>query len=150
METLISICDYILSCPWLVPVPFVIFLVTPRVSPRLKSGRILFLWLLTAIFLGSISYQRFLSQEPYECCTSKLYYYGEDIVLFLWGCFLSNVYIGWWEFLWRCVYRQWSWPPLKNLQYGVVSNLSILGSAVFTLGLPGLILLLSLMYYLGL
>jgi hypothetical protein len=84
--------------------------------------------------MGEIVYSILSSEETYICCVSKEYIYMENIALFFIWSFMVNVYIGWWEFLWRCIYRQWTWPPLRNIkEYGLVSNLCILGSAVFTI-----------------
>jgi hypothetical protein len=98
-----------------------------------KSGRIVFLWFIIAAFITLFSYIELTSEKEIPCCLSEQYVHTKNILILFWMGFLINVYIGWWEFLWRCVYRQWAWPPLKNLQYGLVSNLCILGSAVLTI-----------------
>lgn len=127
---------------WLVLVPLIIFSVRPSTKTWIKSGRIIFL--ISMFYLaGWIKYHFFIdffSYEPKRCCESSIYYFVLDIAGALWIISWLNMYVGWWEFLWRCIYRQWAWPPLKNIQYGIVSNLCILGSLFLTV--PATLLLI--------
>ncbi len=132
MEFLESILHYIGPLIWLAPVPIIIFSATPRMPFWYKAGRILFMWAVILIVIGFFTYVELTSKEEIPCCLSEQYVHMKNILMFFWMGFLINVYIGWFEFLWRCVYRQWAWPPLKNLQYGFVSNLCIFGSALLT------------------
>ena len=133
MEFFETILIYVRSWIWLLPIPIIIFSATPRMPFWYKSGRIVFLWFIIAAFITLFSYIELTSEKEIPCCLSEQYVHTKNILILFWMGFLINVYIGWWEFLWRCVYRQWAWPPLKNLQYGLVSNLCILGSAVLTI-----------------
>lgn len=113
--------------------PIIIFSATPRMPFWYKSGRILFLWFIIAALITLLSYIELTSEKEIPCCLSEHYIHMKNILIIFWMGFLINVYIGWWEFLWRCIYRQWAWPLLRNLQYGLVSNLCILGSALLTI-----------------
>jgi hypothetical protein len=117
---------------WLIPIPIVIFSAIPRMSLWYKSGRIVLLWVLILISIF-FTYGIFPDYDPDWHGESYSYYFLKynfiNAALFA----TLNVYMGWWEFLWRCIYRQWAWPPLKNLQYGLVSNLCILGSIALML-----------------
>jgi hypothetical protein len=133
MEFLEPLSNYIGPWFWFLPVPLIIFSATPRMPFWYKSGRILFMWFIIAALIAFFIYIELTSEKEILCCLSEQYVHARKILILFWMGFLINVYIGWWEFLWRCVYRQWTWPPLKNLQYGLVSNLCILGSAVLTI-----------------
>ena len=118
-----------LLIPWLLllPVPLIIFSATPRMPFWYKSGRIIFLWLITLILI-IYAYGPLPNYDPDWHGGPYIDYLLKHIVLLTILFAIVNMYMGWWEFLWRCIYRQWAWPPLKNLQYGLVSNLCILGS----------------------
>lgn len=142
-DVLKGITDNILFMPFvlLIPIPFVIFIATPRTKLRYKSGRIVFLWLLVLVSI-LLTYGIFPDYDSDKDGGAYGYYFLKhnfvNAALFA----IFNMYIGWWEFLWRCIYRQWAWPPLGNRQYGLTSNLCILGSialALFVLAMLGLI-----------
>lgn len=123
--------------------PIIIFSATPRMPFWYKSGRIIFLWLCAIAISGITLYATLSDPEEIGRWGIKRQAYEHYILLSIWFIFLINVYIGWFEFLWRCVYRQWAWPPLKNLQYGLVSNLCILGSAALTIPLVLLLMVVG-------
>lgn len=133
MEFLNAILIYLGLWIWLLPIPVIIFSATPRMPFWYKSGRILFLWFIIVALIILFSYVELTSEKEIPCCLSEQYVHTKNILMFLWMGFLINAVIGWFEFIWRCVYRQWIWPPLKNIkEYGLVSNLCILGSALLT------------------
>ena len=126
-------------------VPIIIFSVTPQTIQWIKSWRIIIMWCAIMVLVAFMIYTELTSEQEIPCCLSEQYVHIRKIFISLWMAVLMNVYIGWWEFLWRCVYRQWTWPLLKNLQYGWVSNLCIIGSAIITLPLGSIILVVELM-----
>ncbi len=115
--------------------PIIIFSATPRMPLWYRSGRILFLWFCAIAISGIGLYETLSDPEEIKHWGIKEDAYQHYILLHLWFIFLMNIYIGWFEFFWRCVYRQWAWPLLKNLKYGLISNMCILSSAVFTIPL---------------
>jgi len=124
--------------------PIIIFSATPRMPFWYKSGRIIFLWLCAITISGITLYATLTDPEIIGRWGIKEHAYRHYILLSIWIVFLINVVIGWLEFFWRCIYRQWIWPPLKNLQYGLISNLCILGSAIFTIPLALLLVVVSI------
>lgn len=124
--------------------PIIIFSATPRMPFWYKSGRIVFLWACATGMMGFTLYETLTDPELIGRWGMREQAYQHYILLSVWGVFLINIVIGWLEFLWRCVYRQWAWPPLKNLRYGIISNLCIFGSAVFTIPLALLLIVVSI------
>lgn len=144
MDFLNTIAIHIKPYIVLIPIPVVIFSATPHMPSWYKSGRILFMWAGILVLIGLFIYIELVSENEIPCCLTREHVHTKNILMFFWMGFLINVYIGWWEFLWRCLYKQWAWPPLKNLQYGLVSNLCILASAAFTVPVGLLITAISI------
>jgi hypothetical protein len=113
-------------------VPALIFTATPKMPFCYKEGRIIVAWLMGLIGIIYI-YGVLPEYDPNWHRGSYRYYFLKHNFINLALFAMLNMYMGWWEFLWRCIYRQWTWPPMMNLQYGLFSNLCVLGSAAFML-----------------
>lgn len=124
--------------------PVIIFSATPRMPLWYKSGRIVFLWLCAVMISAIFLYTTLNDPKNIEHWGIKEQAYSHYTFLAIWYVFLTNVYIGFFEFLWRCIYRQWSWPPLKNLQYGLVSNLCVVGSALLIIPVIYILIVVSI------
>lgn len=121
---------------WLVIVPVVIFGAKPHTALWIKSARIIFLFLLFAV-MREVGLS--LSQNFYELPLmhfSLWDFWGRTILFAIWGILLCNLYIGWCEFIWRCFYKQWSKKIMNNIQYGMVSNISVFLAVFTTCAIP--------------
>lgn len=95
-------------------------------------------------------YVELTSDREIPCCLSKEYVMMKHIGGLLSLTVMVNAYIGFWELIWRCIYRQWTWPPLQNIKrYGLVSNLCVLGFILPVLGIAGVVALVFGLHYLG-
>lgn len=106
--------------------PISIFLVKPTKTSWVKSGKLL---LPTFIFSLTTSFTALSDCIPYSqigCYLFKMHF----ITL---GMLLYTMYLGWFEFLWRIIHKQITWPLKENLKYGIVSNIVIIVSGFMTL-----------------
>ena len=142
IEVLKGIAENIMFMPFilLIPIPIVIFSAIPRMPFWYKSGRIIFLWLLILVSI-LLTYGILPDYDPDRHGSPYKHYFLKHNFINAALFAILNTYMGWWEFLWRCIYRQWAWPPLKNLQYGLASNLCILGSVALKLFIAVMLIL---------
>lgn len=124
--------------PWLILVPFIIFAVKPSAPMWHKGGRILFLLfvLMIPIWVYDYIYPDPPRPGPPRCCKSETQYMIEDFLFrSIYIMVLANTYIGWWEILWRSIYKQWSKKIMETYQFGVISMLCVIGSGLVTTSL---------------
>jgi len=136
---MMSFINQISPYAWLLLVPVIIFSATPRMPRWYKSGRIVFMWM-AALAGISFTYGILPDYDPDWHGSPYKHYFLKHNFMNVSLFALFNMYMGWWEFLWRSIYRQWAWPPLKIFQYGIVSNLCILGA--ISVGLFSIIMLI--------
>ena len=106
--------------------PTLIFAVKPKASMRIKSAR---LWLPLLVLFIILCMRIFIIEFKGQANI------GWEISLFF--VFIAllkfTAYIGWFEFLWRLIYKQFSWPLKYNLKYGWVSNTVLIVSLLMTI-----------------
>lgn len=115
---------------YLIGVPIIIFSVKGDALIWLKSVRLLFLIILLPMLTAPLDYARTQTLEDYNGHDYGCWMYDLYFVLLAAG--ISVVYVGWWEYGWRRFHKQIFWDIKKNLQYGIVSNLIVLLSAIIT------------------
>ena len=112
----------LISCFALMPIA--IFLTKPT-SPK---------WLLRLKILGPITL--FTLTISYTSMSTCFEHNGWSCLSYMTFVFIGMLqyitYIGWFEYFWRRIHKQIKWPLRNNLQYGVISNIVILISAVIT------------------
>lgn len=104
--------------------PVFMFLVKPDAPGWLKSGRIVISVLAFHFFAAASDYAKIKTEilktsQDHSCWVYDLYF-------FLLFTFLSAIYVGALESIWRSYYKQWSWRIKENLQFGITSSLVVL------------------------
>lgn len=116
---------------YLVIIPLVIFSAKPQSSKCLKSVRLLIsLFLLPALSfpLRHARFQILGSIHPYENeCWGYAFYF-----LFL-AALIGIVYTGWWELMWRFIYKQVPWKIRESFQHRFLSDVIVFISGFVTL-----------------
>jgi hypothetical protein len=112
---------------WLVIVPMIVFSVRPRVKLKVRSGRLIFAAFLISAFSFFSLYAeslRYPYMDVFPTCLVPFTF------SFAYTFFLSIIYVGWWEFIWRCVYKQWPMSIKKNLLENFTSTMFVFLSFV--------------------
>ncbi len=114
---------------YVIAVPLLIFMIKPDAPSWKKSCRTIFLIFLLPLLIAPLSYIRAQMGLPhgrdYGCWVYNLYF-------FLLFSGISVVYVGWWEFAWRFINKQFSWDIQDDLKYGLISNIVIFLSGFIT------------------
>ncbi|NBX67053.1 MAG: hypothetical protein EBQ96_08670 [Proteobacteria bacterium] len=117
---------------WAILVPIVIFSVKPDTKTIIKSGRLLFLAALGGALSAYIKHLRVIENPRLAVSGTCWIDTSLDVLNMV---LIAVLYIGLWEFVWRCVYRQWERPILKNLKYEITSNVFVAIFALFAVTL---------------
>jgi len=121
---------------WLATVPVIIFLAKPQTALWLKSGRIVFLFILFAVMQEAGLSLKPDFDEPPMMYFSTWHFFRHTALFAIWAMLLCNLYVGWCEFIWRCYHKQWSKKLMDNIQYGMVSNISVFLALFMTCTIP--------------
>jgi hypothetical protein len=116
-----------LDIVWLIIVPIIVFSVRPHAKLNIRSGRLIFAAFLMPVFNVVSVYAESL-QYPHRDVFPACFVFS--VFSFAYTFFLSIIYVGWWEFIWRCVYRQWSMSIKTNLLYNFTSTMFVFLSFV--------------------
>jgi hypothetical protein len=107
--------------------PFAVFCVGPKASMWVKSIRLVIPAIVLILMLSFIA-------SPDECWgdVKSLECRSTYVLAMLITVFASIAYIGWFEFLWRIIYKQFSRNVIQNFRYGIVSAIVIVISMFCT------------------
>ncbi len=118
---------------WLALVPIIIFSVSPKTAKWIRSVRIVGLMILLLV-LGKINVV--INSQPKGPSYGGDYdfeYYTIEILQIIWIMVLFNMYVGWWEIIWKTFYKQWSLDFTFIKKYGMISFISVFLSIILTI-----------------